>query len=80
MTLLSGTEIALTKAREDTPQASAAYLVQSQEGEGDLLQVQRYWDWNNPDGHLCKTSKFVVFKLLHPVGETEATWVPIHSF
>ncbi|KAF7147235.1 hypothetical protein RHSIM_Rhsim03G0187300 [Rhododendron simsii] len=74
----SGTEIALTKAREDTPLASSAYLVQSQEEEGDLLQVQRYWDWNNPDGDLCKTSKFFVFKLLHPVGEAEATWVPIH--
>ncbi|KAH7854117.1 hypothetical protein Vadar_010288 [Vaccinium darrowii] len=78
----SGTEKVLTK-KSAVNNAQVTYLVQSQ--EGDQLLVQRFWTKpfkysDNPDEKIMdKTFRFAVFKLLHPTGETGATWVQIKS-
>ncbi|KAH7854316.1 hypothetical protein Vadar_012449 [Vaccinium darrowii] len=78
----SGTEKVLTK-KSAAVNAQVTYLVQSQ--DGDLLLVQRFWTepfkyGDNPDEEIIdKTFRFAIFKLLHPTGETGATWVQIKS-
>ncbi|KAH7854991.1 hypothetical protein Vadar_019918 [Vaccinium darrowii] len=80
--IASGTEKVLTK-KSAVNNAQVTYLVQSQ--DGDLLLVQRFWTEpfkysDNPDEKIMdKTFRFAVFKLLHPTGETGATWVQIKS-
>ncbi|KAI8564845.1 hypothetical protein RHMOL_Rhmol03G0214100 [Rhododendron molle] len=72
--LASSTKEVLTK--KTAANAQVTYLVQSQ--EGDLLLVERFW--LKPDCDIWKTWRFMVFQLLHSIGETEAaTWVPIKS-
>ncbi|KAE9464851.1 hypothetical protein C3L33_03235, partial [Rhododendron williamsianum] len=73
----SSTKKVLTKRTAYNAASQVTYLVQSQ--EGDLLLVERFWV--KPDCEIWwKTWRFMVFKLLHSIGETEAaTWVPIKS-